>query len=233
MRSTGALVVLLSLGVTACSKNDDSITAGNSPAGDYTLCGALNATCNSFYGGPAVADEYFTGLPASCVGAATAQCPMLQSGYSDAFKNAVVKCAKTHSPCDATFNNCVGLATASAPPTAVQEKVKADFCATYMAAVDGGTSFIDNICTTFFRVTDQGDGGPSSLDSFSYGQGFIALMVNDTIASQMDQCIATTATQAGDGGAPTCLPCLESLQACARAALKAAVLPAGCTGDGG
>src|SRR5579859_1211714 len=106
--TTCLLITGLGLAASACTKTDSSITDGNAPPGSYTFCGALTATCNSFYGGPGVAEYYVGGVPNSCVQAAAAQCQSLQSNYSEAFQNAVVNCAKTSSPCDACFDLCVG-----------------------------------------------------------------------------------------------------------------------------
>ncbi len=120
----------------------------------YTFCEALTATCNSFYSGPAAPEYYVASVPSSCVSAAAAQCSTIQSNYSEPFKSAVAGCAKTYSPCDEAFRNCVYSATASATPTPAQAKVKADFCATYGNVLD--------ICDSFFQVIDLGDRGPSS-----------------------------------------------------------------------
>ncbi len=235
---TLSLVAACGLGAAGCSTTQDSVTAGNAPAGSYSFCEALTATCNSFYGGPAAPEYYVSGVASSCVSAAAAQCSTLQSNYSEAFKNAVVGCAKTHSPCDEAFRNCVYSATAGAAPTAAQTKVKADFCATYGSVL--------GICDSFFQVTELGDGGPSSGtgeppwagQGFTFGDGFIALVVNDSFATKMDACIGTTAAEAPDGGSvdggpASCLNCLEDLQACADAVYSAAVSPGCKPGDGG
>jgi hypothetical protein len=210
----------------------------NAPPGTYTFCGAITATCSADYGGPASAEQYLLGEPAACAMAAAEQCPTLQAAYSDAYQSAVVACAQVFSPCDANFINCVGVRTASQPPTAMQEKVKTDFCQKF-GQTDGGTTIevlAKAACHDFFTVTPPADSGvPFDVGANSYGAGYIVLTVSDPLAAKMDDCIrqAAASAESVDGGPPNCGNCLESLQACADGIADEAVTPAGCQPEGG
>jgi hypothetical protein len=159
MRSCGILLVAsaLSAAIGGCipwGSYFDTDGGTNAAPGTYGFCEAVTATCTAAYGGPAAAEEYLLGEPASCVQAASDQCATLEATYSAAFQSAVVDCARHYSPCDASFNDCVGLQTAGTPPTQVQAKVEADFCSTFVLDDDPNAS-----CSDYFKVIALGNNG--------------------------------------------------------------------------
>lgn len=150
-----------------------------SPAGDYSYCGALAATCNAFY----------AGTPTECGRAANDQCSSFQPTYSQAFQDSVVSCAKAFSPCVANFHDCIRDTTANARPTEAQAKVRDDFCAVCPDKPETGTV---GPCSTFF--TKDADAGIGI-----YGVGAPILKVNDSIAAEIGaKCIGISFS--ADGG---------------------------------
>jgi len=196
---------------------------GNSPAGDYTYCGALTATCNASY----------TGTPTGCSEAADDQCSTFQPTRSQAFQDAVISCAKRFSPCTLPFVECIPAQTASATPTTVQAKVKADFCAVCPDKAGSGTV---GPCSTFF--SNDADAGPGV-----YGLGVPVLKVNDTIATEIGlKCIGVAFSDGGivsggDGGSDaggSSGGCdLFAFGVCANTVVQARTTPAACQPDGG
>lgn len=204
-------LILWAFAAFACS-DDDSIEEGNSQAGDYSYCGALTATCNAFY----------SGSPTACSQAAREQCSTFQPTFSEAFQSAVVSCAKEFSPCIADFHACIRGRSASATPTAVQAKVKEDFCA---VCSDANGS---DACARFFV-----DGSSAERTWGLTGVGLGVLTVNDTIAAEIGSaCIGVDISASGDGGATlsdagsVCNPLAFTL--CAEEIVKARTTPTAC-----
>jgi hypothetical protein len=221
--ATVLVVILTALAVSGCSTSK-STEAGNSSAGDYTYCGALTATCNSFY----------AGTPTACSQAARDQCSTYQPAYSQGFQDAVVSCGKSFSPCIKDFYDCIADRTSTAAPTTAQAKVKADFCVACPDKTGAGTV---GPCSTFF--SKNADAGPGV-----YGLGVPVLKVNDTIAAEIGlKCIGASSpsdggvASAGDGGSDAggssggCDPFAFAI--CANTVVQVRTTPAACQADGG
>ncbi len=220
----GGVVVVAMLTASACSSSK-SIEDGNSPAGDYSYCGALTATCNAFY----------TGTPTACSQAARNECSTFQPTHSLAFRNAVVSCAKSFSPCIKSFYDCIDDLSASATPTAAQARVKADFCAACPDKPGTGTV---GPCSTFF--SKSATAGPGI-----YGLGLGVLKVSDTIAAEIgSKCVAAAVSGGGGGsssggvggGGGSAAPgACEALAfgACENMVVKDRTTPSACHSNGG
>jgi hypothetical protein len=212
--------LLLISGVGFACSSSGSMEEGNSPAGDYSYCGALTATCNAFY----------AGTPTECSRAARDQCSSFQPTYSQAFQDSVVSCAKAFSPCIANFDDCIRDTTANARPTAAQAKVRDDFCAVCPDKPETGTV---GPCSTFF--TKDADAGIGI-----YGVGVPVLTVNDSIAAEIGtKCIGISFSVDGgivspdpDAGADkACDPVLFTV--CANTVVRARTAPSACQPDAG
>jgi hypothetical protein len=211
----GFSAVFATLTAIACSSSKSSIDEGNSPAGDYTYCGALTASCNPFYAGTSTA----------CSTAARDQCSTFQPTHSQTFQDAVVSCAKKFSPCIADFYDCIDAEATRATPTAAQTKVKNDFCSLCPDAAGSGTL---DACSTFFRQDADASSG-------IYGVGVPLLKVNDTIAAEIgSKCIGSSGGRDGgsDAGASDACDPLTFL-ACENTVVQARTTPSACQGDGG
>lgn len=175
MKRNGIVMSIVGLLATACSSST-SFTDGNSPAGDYTHCGAVTATCNAFYSGTRTA----------CTQAARDQCSTFEPTYSEAFRSATVSCARTFSPCIQDFHDCARKETVRATPTLAQAKVKADFCKACPDPVDASVA---GTCSTFFTVEVPDGGGRGA-----YGAGSLVLFVNDVIAEEIGRACVSAAS---------------------------------------
>lgn len=183
MRPTLSIILVASAtALSACSSKSEP---ENAPPGDYTVCGALNPTCSALYTSP----------QSTCTQAARDQCDALDASRSEAFKAAVVTCAKRVSPCVLDFQTCVDTETARAPATAAQAKAKSDFCARCPTEL--------NACSAFFapNATGSADTTPPPAAGTFVGAGLPLLGVNDAVVADiaskcMDKAGATSGADA-------------------------------------
>lgn len=185
MRSSLVLVLFASAAVALCACSSDKSEPENAPPGEYSVCGALNPTCSALYTSP----------QSTCTQAARDQCEALSATRSEAFKAAVVTCAKRVSPCVLDFQTCVDTETARAPATAAQAKAKSDFCAKCPTEL--------NACSAFFapNATGSADTAPPPSGGTLVGVGLPLLGVNDAVVADiaskcMDKAGATSGSDA-------------------------------------
>jgi hypothetical protein len=205
--SGGFAVVAALVASSACVSSAPSMEDGDSPAGMYTFCGALTATCKSASSGTGTA----------CGDASRRSCSTFESTFSQAMRDAVVACAKKFSPCSAEFLDCEAIEVGKAPPTPAQAKVRADFCTVWP---DDDHS---KLCSDFFTV---------DAPKRDYGPGYSVLLVNDSIARDIAlKCIKTPKDTIDEGGVPA--DASFGFSACARTVYQAATTPPECRPAGG
>jgi hypothetical protein len=156
-------------------------------------------------------------LGQACVSAFESQCTQFVSSLSSVTIAAEQTCLSPPYQCDAglALAECFTSKIYAASPTAAQQKVRADFCAT---CPDGKSTTFPTSCTDFFP-----SGAPDG--SLLYGPGLFVLEYSVSIATQFDQ-MCTSASDAGD--------CASAFFTCAAQVVSQAVaLPSACYGDAG
>jgi hypothetical protein len=131
-----------------------------------------------------------------CTQAEVQNCSTLAGNFSSAFIAAADACVSAPYQCgdggaaNSTSNACLQQQLAGAAPTPAQTQVKNDFCA---QCPDGASKSNPQSCSNFFSATPDGDGGTKE------GPGYIVLISNDAIASQIDQKCTGGASQKDAG----------------------------------
>jgi hypothetical protein len=154
-----------------------------------------------------------------CAAAELQYCSTWAPSMSAGYDNAVENCLNPPYTCPdggGGGNPVEGACLLSylSTPTAAQQKVKADFCA---SCPDGAAPSAPQACTNFFALILEADGITAA--------GAAVLLVNDALAGTMDQ--QCTGVAAEDAGAQDCA---QAFALCSvEVVLQDANLPGACT----
>jgi hypothetical protein len=153
-----------------------------------------------------------------------AACPSITSQFSGAYLAAATACLKPPYDCSDGGNpgltHCLDQQLASATPTAAQMQVKNDFC---LQCPDGADKNNPTACSQFFTITYDDAGKMSS-------PGYFVLVVNDSLAQQIDQrCTGLPPSQDGGSG----FGCAGSFEICSALVYgSSSNLPKSCNSSG-
>jgi hypothetical protein len=182
---------------------------------------------SSFRGGPSTGLDGFcsmlSGYAQQCgelnqceqelVHGCTAYAPHLATAYTLAAESCSASCSESGA---STRNECLFQAQLSVKTTPIQQRVQSDFC---NGCPDGASAAYGTACSQFY----QGEDG-------SLGFGGPLLLLDDSIAGEVDEQCAATLVPPSDSEAPDSGPpmdCAQVFTACA-SRIIGPTLPAAC-----
>jgi hypothetical protein len=212
----GRAASLLGLLLAACSS--DPVADGGA-AGDGGVTsgdgGVTNGDGASADGAPGAPSTYCVasvayyqrcgrGVTAACVDTKKQECVKEEAAYSAAYIKAATTCEGPSAACDPqTKRDCEARALAAATPTAVQVKLRDDYCKTCNPT--------SSRCATTFYTFGTG----TNTD----GLGYFGFVMNDATVGQMDAKCTGTALKIGN------LRCQDAFAGCIQGIYGQAVLP--------
>jgi hypothetical protein len=182
LRSLRSLLFAIPLFGAAVALACGGTTAGDGSGGGTTQ--AQNAFCNLIES----YENQCGGAATACAQAIVSQCGRLTAQYSDAYLNAAVACQNQLTCTDGgtsdALSNCLKQQAASAPRSAAQSKLAADYCASCSQGAPQAT------CESTFYTGNSA--------------GTLAIVYSDAIINQIDGQCAGAALGADAGPLSGC-----------------------------